>query len=154
MNKRQALRRVDTCLNQMFPNGGLTWKGNDIVSHYGYWNPVAIIIIIAVIFLTLLAWLMFVNRKAQKVKQFNIVFSAERPYRPETTHFAWNFFAPYRKALGFLVKPVATLFWTTMTDVLHTTADIGRRWSTGNGQSSAMHFLIFVLVAFLFQAGA
>ncbi len=149
-----ALRRVDTFLNQMFPNGGLTWKGNDIVSHYGYWNPVAIIIIIAVIFLTLLAWLMFVNRKAQKVKQFNIVFSAERPYRPETTHFAWNFFAPYRKALGFLVKPVATLFWTTMTDVLHTTADIGRRWYTGNGQSYAMHFLIFVLVAFLFQAGA
>ncbi len=149
-----ALRRVDTYLNQMFPTGGLTWNGNDIVSTYGHWNPVAIMIIIVVIFLTLLGWLMFVDRKAQKVKQFNIVFSAERPYRPETTHFAWNFFAPYRKALGFLVNPVATMFWTTVTDVLHGAADIGRRWYTGNGQAYAIHFLIFVLVAFMFKAGA
>ncbi|MBB1076782.1 NADH-quinone oxidoreductase subunit F [Rhodoferax sp. 4810] len=149
-----ALRRVDTYLNEFFPQGGLDWSGADIVSNYGYWNPVAIMIIVAVIFLTLLGWLMFVDRGAQKVKQFNIVFSAERPYRPETTHFAWNFFAPYRKALGFLVKPVATMFWTTVTDVLHTGADIGRRWYTGNGQSYAIHFLIFVLVAFMFKAGA
>ncbi|OQW88810.1 MAG: NADH dehydrogenase [Rhodoferax ferrireducens] len=149
-----ALRRVDTYLNEFFPQGGLDWSGADIVSNYGYWNPIAIMIIVAVIFLTLLGWLMFVDRGAQKVKQFNIVFSAERPYRPETTHFAWNFFAPYRKALGFLVKPVATMFWTTVTDVLHTGADIGRRWYTGNGQSYAIHFLIFVLVAFMFKAGA
>jgi formate hydrogenlyase subunit 3/multisubunit Na+/H+ antiporter MnhD subunit len=149
-----ALRRVDQYLNEFFPQGGLNWSGTDIVSDYGYWNPVAIMIVVGVIFVTLLAWLLFVDRKAQKVKQFNIVFSAERPYRPETTHFAWNFFAPYRKALGFLVKPVTTLFWSTVTDVLHTSADIGRRWYTGNGQSYAVHFLIFVLVAFLFKAGA
>jgi NADH:ubiquinone oxidoreductase subunit 5 (subunit L)/multisubunit Na+/H+ antiporter MnhA subunit len=149
-----ALRRVDTYLNTFFPDGGLKWEGGHIASQFGYWNPVAIMIIVIVIFVTLLSWLMFVDRKAQKVKQFNIVFSAELPYRPETTHFAWNFFAPYRKALGFLVKPLATMFWTTVTDVLHSSADIGRRWYTGNGQIYAIHFLIFVLVAFLFKAGA
>jgi NADH:ubiquinone oxidoreductase subunit 5 (subunit L)/multisubunit Na+/H+ antiporter MnhA subunit len=148
-----ALRRVDAYLNQFFPEGGLGWAGNEITSAYGYWNPVAIMIIIAVIFCTIFAWLLFVDRKAQKVKQFNIVFSAERPFRPETTHFAWNFFAPYRKAMGFLVQPLATLFWGTLTDLLHTGADLGRRLYTGNGQVYAFHFLLFVVVAFVLQMG-
>lgn len=149
-----ALKRVDTYLNQFFPTGGLGWAGNEITSAYGYWNPVAIMIIIAVIFCALFAWLLFVDRKAQKVKQFNIVFSAERPFRPETTHFAWNFFAPYRKALGFLVQPFATRFWAGVTDVLHTGADLSRRLYNGNGQSYAFHFLAFVLIASLFRMGA
>jgi formate hydrogenlyase subunit 3/multisubunit Na+/H+ antiporter MnhD subunit len=148
-----ALRRVDEYLNQFFPEGGLGWSGNEITSAYGYWNPVSIMIIICVIFGVLLAWLMFVDRKAQKVKQFNIVFSAEAPYRPETTHFAWNFFAPYRKALGFLVLPLATMFWGTITGLLHTGADIARRFYTGNGQTYAFHFLLFVIVAYAIRIG-
>ena len=148
-----VLRHVDTYLGQFFPNGGLHWAGNEITSSYGYWNPVAIMIIVGVIFATLLAWLMFVNRKAQMVKQFNIVFSAERPYRPETTHFAWNFFAPYRKALGFLVQPFATRFWNALTDLLHTTADLARRLYDGNGQSYAFHFLAFVVITYLLRMG-
>jgi formate hydrogenlyase subunit 3/multisubunit Na+/H+ antiporter MnhD subunit len=148
-----VLRHVDTYLGQFFPNGGLHWAGNEITSSYGYWNPVAIMIIVGVIFATLLAWLMFVNRKAQMVKQFNIVFSAERPYRPETTHFAWNFFAPYRKALGFLVQPFATRFWGALTDLLHTTADLARRLYDGNGQSYAFHFLAFVVITYLLRMG-
>ena len=143
-----VLRRVDSYLNLFFPEGGLHWEGFEITSDYGYWNPVAIMIVVAVIFVSLFAWLLFVNRRAQKVKQFNIVFSAERPYRPETTHFAWNFFAPYRKALGFLVQPYATNFWGTLTDILHTAGDLARRLYDGNGQSYAFHFLVFVVVVF------
>jgi len=149
-----ALRRVDAYLNQIFPEGGLQWAGNEITSNYGYWNPVAIMIIVAVIFGTLFAWLLFVNRRAQKVKQFNIVFAGERPYRPETTHFAWNFFAPYRKALGFLVQPFATRFWEAITNILHTAGDLSRRLYNGNGQSYAFHLLAFVVMAYLMRMGA
>ncbi len=148
-----VLRHVDTYLNGFFPNGGLTWEGSTIVSQFGYWNPVAIMIIVGVIFMTLFAWLLFVNRRAQKVKQFNIVFSAERPFRPETTHFAWNFFAPYRKALGFLTLPLATMFWSTVTDLLHTAGDLARRFYTGNGQTYAFHLLAFVMIVYLFGIG-
>jgi formate hydrogenlyase subunit 3/multisubunit Na+/H+ antiporter MnhD subunit len=148
-----ALRRVDAYLNQFFPEGGLRWAGTEISSNYGYWNPVAIMIVVAVIFGTLFAWLLFVNRKAQKVKQFNIVFAGERPYRPETTHFAWNFFAPYRKALGFLVQPLATRFWDGVTNLLHTTADLSRRFYNGNGQSYAFHLLGFVVIVYLMRMG-
>ncbi|MES9855046.1 MAG: proton-conducting transporter membrane subunit [Sedimenticola sp.] len=140
------LRRVDAYLTQFFPNDDLSWEGLTIVSNFGYWSPISIMIIIGVIFVTLFAWLLFVNRKAQKVKQFNIVFAAERPYRPETTHFAWNFFAPYRKALGFLVEPLASRFWNTVTDLLHTAANFARRLYTGNGQTYAFHFLAFAII--------
>lgn len=148
-----ALRRVDQYMNQFFPEGGLNWAGQTITSHYGYWNPVAIMIIIGCIFAILFAWLLFVNRKAQKVKQFNIVFAAERPYRPETTHFAWNFFAPYRKALGFLVQPFATRFWDAVAGSLHAIADFGRRFYTGNGQTYAIQLVGFVVVVFLLARG-
>jgi hypothetical protein len=101
----------------------------------------------------LFAWLLFVNRRAQKVKQFNIVFSAERPFRPETTHFAWNFFAPYRKAMGFLVQPFVTRFWDTVTDLLHSGSGLTRRIYNGNGQIYAFHFLVFVVVVYAMKTG-
>jgi formate hydrogenlyase subunit 3/multisubunit Na+/H+ antiporter MnhD subunit len=152
-----VLRHVDAYISRFFPEGALGWEtigiSTKITSTYGYWNPVAIMIVTGVIFMLLFAWLLFVNRKAQKVKQFNIVFSAERPFRPETTHFAWNFFAPYRKAMGFLVQPFVTRFWETVTDLLHTTADITRRLYNGNGQIYAFHFLVFVVVVFALRMG-
>ena len=146
-----ALRHVDAYLNPFFADQGLNWIGFTITSAYGYWSPVPIMIVIAVIFSSLFLWLLFVNRKAQKVKQFNIVYSAERPYRPETTHFAWNFFAPYRKALGFLVQPFVTRFWQTFIDLLHTLADLLRRFYTGNGQTYAIQLLAFVVIIYLFK---
>jgi formate hydrogenlyase subunit 3/multisubunit Na+/H+ antiporter MnhD subunit len=149
-----VLRRVDNYISQFFPDSALNWDGFTITSQYGWWNPAAIMVIVGVIFMTLFAWLLFVNRRAQKVKQFNIVFSAERPFRPETTHHAWNFFAPYRKALGFLTLPLVTRFWGAMTDLLHVSGDIARRLYTGNGQTYAYHFLAFAVVIYFLAMGA
>lgn len=148
-----ALRKVDAYISTFFSNGNLNWQGLTITSEFGYWSPISIMVIIGVIFATLFAWLLFVNRRAQKVKQFNIVYAAERPYRPETTHFAWNFFAPYRKALGFLTQPFVTLFWQTITDLLHSLADFSRRFYTGNGQTYAIQLLAFVVVVYLLKMG-
>lgn len=148
-----VLRRADAYIGQFFPERGLNWDGLTITSQFGWWNPVAIMIVVACIFGLIFAWLVFVNRRAQKVKQFNIVFSAERPYRPETTHFAWNFFAPYRKAMGFLLQPFVTRFWGAVADLLHTAGDFGRRLYNGNGQIYAFHFLAFVVVVFVLRMG-
>jgi len=149
-----ALSKVDNFMDGFFPDGGLNWdQGLTITSNFGYWSPVSIMIVVGVIFATLFGWLLFVNRKAQRVKQFNIVFAAERPYRPETTHFAWNFFAPYRKALGFMTQPFVTRFWDSLVDLLHSGADVSRRIYTGNGQTYAIHFLAFVVVVYLLKMG-
>jgi formate hydrogenlyase subunit 3/multisubunit Na+/H+ antiporter MnhD subunit len=146
-----ALRHVDAYLNPFFINNGLNWEGLTIISDYGYWSPISIMIVVAVIFSTLFAWLLFVNRKAQKVKQFNIVYAAERPYRPETTHFAWNFFAPYRKALGIFTQPLVTNFWEAISNLIHSIADLFRRFYTGNGQTYAIQLLAFVIVVYLLK---
>ena len=149
-----ALRKVDAYMSPFFAgNGSLHWEGLTITSEFGYWSPVAIMLIIGVIFTTLLLWLLFVNRKAQPVKQFNIVYSGERPFRPETTHYAWNFFAPYRKALGFLTEPLVTRFWETVVELLHSAADILRRFYTGNGQTYAIHLLGFVIIVYVLWMG-
>ncbi len=148
-----ALRRVDQYISQFFPQNSLNWEGLTISSSFGYWSPVSIMIIIGVIFASLFAWLLFVNRRAQKVKQFNIVFAAERPYRPETTHYAWNFFAPYRKALGFLTQPLVTIFWKSIIDFLHTAAELLRRFYTGDGQTYAVQLLAFVVAIYFFKMG-
>jgi formate hydrogenlyase subunit 3/multisubunit Na+/H+ antiporter MnhD subunit len=148
-----ALRRVDAYISQFFPNNGLNWEGLTITSDFGYWSPVSIMIIIGVIFVTLFSWLLFVNRRAQKVKQFNIVYAAERPYRPETTHFAWNFFAPYRKALGFMTQPFVTRFWDTVADSFHTMAELFRRLYTGDGQTYAVQLLAFVVAVYFLSSG-
>ena len=148
-----ALRHVDAYIGNFLPDGALSWEGFTITSEFGYWSPVSIMIIIGVIFMLLFAWLLFVNRKAQKVKQFNIVVAAERPYRPETTHYAWNFYAPYRKALGFLTWPLFERFWGSLVELLHTLADLLRRYYNGNGQVYAIQLLAFVVIVYLFTPG-
>jgi formate hydrogenlyase subunit 3/multisubunit Na+/H+ antiporter MnhD subunit len=148
-----ALRRVDAYISQFLPDGALSWEGLTITSSFGYWSPISIMIVVGVIFASLFAWLVFVNRKAQKVKQFNIVFAGERPFRPETTHFAWNFFAPYRKALGFMTEPVVERFWAWIVDLLHAGAELFRRLYTGNGQTYAIQLLAFVVVVYLLWMG-
>jgi len=148
-----ALRHVDAYISRFLPDGALNWEGLTITSEFGYWSPVSIMIVIGVIFSLVFALLLFVNRRAQKVKQFNIVFAAERPYRPETTHYAWNFYAPYRKALGVLAWPVFERFWGVIADLLHTLADLLRRLYNGNGQVYAIHLLAFVVVVFLLKVG-
>ncbi|MEB4591718.1 proton-conducting transporter membrane subunit [Candidatus Thiothrix sp. Deng01] len=149
-----ALHKVDIYMSQFFAgSGGLSWEGLTITSQYGYWSPISIMLVIIAIFVTLFVWLLIVNRKAQRVKQFNIVFAAERPYRPETTHFAWNFFAPYRKAMGFMTEPLVTRFWGAVSELLHSAADILRRFYTGNGQTYAIHLLAFVIIVYVLWMG-
>jgi hypothetical protein len=105
------------------------------------------------IFSVVFAWLFFINRKAVKVKQFNIVYAAERPSRPELTHFAYNFFAPYRKALGFLVTPLATAFWNGVSEGFHSTATFTSKIFKGNSQSYAIHILLYAVISFIITFG-
>lgn len=148
-----VLRRVDVYLNGVFGDHPLNWTGRAVASDYGNWNPVAIMVIIIVIFVTLLGILLAKNHDAVLVKQFNIVFSAERPYRPETTHYAWNFFAPYRKAMGFIETPVATRFWGAVSDGLNAGGEFARRFYTGNGQTYALQVVMFVVAVWLIAIG-
>jgi len=148
-----VLKPVGIFLSNYFPDNALTWEGSLAHGPYGYWDGVMVMYIVMAVFGILFMWLLFINRKAQKVGQFNIVYSAERPYRPETTHFAYNFFAHYRKAVGFMEMPLVTGFWESVTEAVHSSADFVRRIYNGNGQSYAFHIIVFVVGVFLFTVG-
>ncbi|MFW6360151.1 MAG: proton-conducting transporter membrane subunit [Spirochaetota bacterium] len=125
-----------------------SWQGGTIASSIGYWNGSAVMYVTMAVFALMLIWLLIVQRKPQTVSQFNIVFAAERPERPETSHYGHNFFAPYRKALGFLVTPLAGRFWHRIGEITGSVGGAARRLYTGNGQTYALHILLFVTLLY------
>jgi formate hydrogenlyase subunit 3/multisubunit Na+/H+ antiporter MnhD subunit len=131
------------------------WNGFEVISSLGYWNGNAVMYVTMGVFAFPLILLIAGNafRKVQKVKQFNIVYAAERPYKPETTHYAFNFFAHYQKALGFLVSPWATRFWTGLTNSVSTVGESLRRWNTGNPQTYGFQILLYLLLVFFVTRG-
>ncbi|MFP4457959.1 MAG: proton-conducting transporter membrane subunit [Candidatus Zixiibacteriota bacterium] len=129
------------------------FDGFSFVSDMGYWNATAIMVITMVIFTAAFIWLLLVNRGSKKIGQLNIVYAAERPDRPETTHFAHNFFAHYQKALGFLAAPLASRFWNGVSDGVHAIASAVRNIYTGNGQTYAIHIVLFVGIVYLIFRG-
>ena len=135
--------------------GGLVWDGLALETHLGYWNAPMIMGIIAGVWMTPLVILLLASLtlKIQKVEQFNIVYAAERPHRPEDTHFAYNFFAHYDRALGFLVRPRATAFWNGAVEWSHSLAASMRIFYNGNGQTYALLILMFLVALYLVNGG-
>lgn len=127
----------------------LSWDGYNVVLNspilHANWNGNLIMYVTMGVFIVPLIWLLLVNAKTQKVKQFNIVFAAERPFKPWTTHYAYNMFAPYYKALGFLVKPRVTSFYDGVAEWTHSIAATISRIYTGNGQTYILHIFLYLL---------
>ncbi len=133
----------------------LVWEGTAMLTHFGYWNAPMIMAVVAGVWMVPLVILLLVSLtlKIQKVGQFNIVFAAERPRRPEETHFAYNFFAHYERVLGFLVKPRATAFWSATAEWSHTLGSSLRIFYNGNGQTYALFILMYFIAMFLANGG-
>jgi formate hydrogenlyase subunit 3/multisubunit Na+/H+ antiporter MnhD subunit len=148
-----VLKPVGEFLIQYFPDDALLWQGGTAISNLGRWSGVAIMNITMGIFGVIFIWLLFISRKAVKVRPFNIFYSGEAPSRPELTHFGYNFFAPYKKAVGFLVQPLVTKFWDGVSDILHSFSDFVRRLYNGNGQTYAFQVVLYVVVFSIFTIG-
>jgi formate hydrogenlyase subunit 3/multisubunit Na+/H+ antiporter MnhD subunit len=154
------LERIGKMLTTKFPDGGLLWVESKLpfgartaISEYGYWNGTYVMIVTMGIFGILLGIHFLLQRRNRKVGQFNIVYSGERPSTPETTHHAYNFYAHYSKALGFLMVPFAEKFWEWVSNLLHDGAQRMRQLYTGNGQTYLMHIMIFFLVCYFLING-
>lgn len=154
------LERIGTMLTKTFPNGGLLWVESKIpfgartaISEYGYWNGTYVMIVVVGIFAILLVVQMLLQRRNKKVGQFNIVYSGERPSTPETTHTAYNFYAHYSRALGFLMVPFAERFWEWISDLVHSIAHQLRLLYSGNGQTYLMHIMFFFLLCYFLMNG-
>jgi formate hydrogenlyase subunit 3/multisubunit Na+/H+ antiporter MnhD subunit len=136
-----------------FPQNMAFDANGTITNTIGYWNGSWVMYVTMGVFAAPLLWLFIVMNKPQKVKQFNIVFAAERPDRPETTHYAYNFFAPYRKALGFLAGPTIETAWKGVASLTMNLSSSFRRIYTGNGQTYMIHIILFLTLSYFVMRG-
>jgi formate hydrogenlyase subunit 3/multisubunit Na+/H+ antiporter MnhD subunit len=136
-------------------DGALVWDGLALQTHFGYWNAPMIMAVVAGVWMVPLVFLLLISLtlKIQKVEQFNIVYAAERPHRPEDTHFAYHFFAHYDRAIGFLVRPRATAFWNTAVEWSYSIGASLRIFYNGNGQTYALFILMYFVAMFLVNGG-
>lgn len=136
----------------------LSWQGYNLIINApnlkAYWNGNLVMYVTMGVFMVPLAWLLLVNARTQKVKQFNIVFAAERPYKPWTTHFAYAMFAHYYKALGGLVKPRMIAFWDSVSEGTQSFAATLARIYTGNGQTYLLHIFLYLITLYLLMGVA
>ena len=137
-----------------FPSSPLEWKSDGTaIGQLGYWNGSQVMILVIGLFAVITLWLIMLNRNAQKVKQFNIVYAGERPERPETTHMSYNLFAGYNRAIGFLLTPWITGLWNWISDAVQEVADHLRRIYNGNGQTYILHVVTYVVIVYLITIG-
>ena len=131
----------------------VAFDGYTVVSALGYWNGNTVMYVTMGVFALPLVWLLVAMKKPQRVEQFNIVFAAERPERPETTHYAHNFFTPYYRALGFLTRPGVIGFWNGIQEAVSSMGGAVRRIYSGNGQTYALHIVLLLAVLYLIAGG-
>jgi len=149
---QKILQPIGEMLSVYFPES-LHWEGTKAYTSLGYWDGTTIMIVVMTAFILLLGWLVLMSKKIKKVEQFNIVYAAERPFRPETTHVSYNIYAGYKKAVGFLVTPVVEIFWDSMSALLLDFAGWLRRIYSGNMQNYALHVVLFIVVFYLIALG-
>jgi formate hydrogenlyase subunit 3/multisubunit Na+/H+ antiporter MnhD subunit len=153
-NPKLLIDRLSAAIDPWLSNT-LVWDGLSMQTHYGYWNAPLIMAIVAGVWLVPLVLLLLfsLTMKIQKVEQFNIVYAAERPRRPEETHFAYNFYAHYDRAIGILVRPRATAFWNGSVEWAHSLAASLRIFYNGNGQTYALFIIMYFVAMVLLNGG-
>ncbi|WP_319415224.1 proton-conducting transporter membrane subunit [Marispirochaeta aestuarii] len=134
-------------------SSSVVWEGYSVISSLGYWNGSAVMYVTIGVFIAPLLWLLLTKGRVYRVEQFNIVYAAERPYKPETTHYAYNFFGHYRKALGFLADPLVRRFWQGTVEAAGQISGALRRINTGNTQTYSLQILVYFLLAYLITRG-
>ncbi len=150
---QDILEPIGNMLSAYFP-ATVNWEGNGLATTVlSYWNGNAVMIIIVSVFVLVLAYLKLITGKTTKLEQFNIVYSAERPLRPETTHVSYNMFAGLNKAIGFIVAPGITRFWKNISDMVLDLAGFIRRLYSGNGQVYAIHIIIYIVIFYFISLG-
>lgn len=138
-------------LNQMvmhYFDSSIIIDGYSVYSNLGHWNGTLVMMVTMGVFIVPFLFLLLLNGKTQKVKQFNIVYAAERPESPQTTHVAHNMYAHYKKSLGSLTNPRIWNFWHATSEWAHSLAGVFRNLYTGNGQSYLLHILIYIVVIY------
>jgi formate hydrogenlyase subunit 3/multisubunit Na+/H+ antiporter MnhD subunit len=150
---RILLEPLGSYLAGCFPGETIRWEGTRAYTSLGYWDATQIMYVVGGMFVVLFGVLFLMTRKAKRIGQFDMVYQAERPFRPETTHFAHNMFAHYRRSFGFVAIPRITGFWNSISGITHDAGEHIRKIYSGNGQAYALHIVLYFIIFFALLTG-
>lgn len=127
---------------------GVTWKMSILTNEWG--NHIDLITITSSIFTVFLfaaIVLTFKNRKrTHYATTKDIHTSGEVPMENENLTFAINFYQPYQRALGPVLKYKMTNLWNIVGRSLEEFFDFIRNIYSGNAQSYAAYTLVFLAI--------
>jgi len=135
------VKRISAAIEPIFPTT-VHWQGLTLFSSLGYWNGAIIMIVTMVVFMLVGVYLFLAAPRPKKVKPFNIVFAGEKPFTPETTHYAYRFFWPYERAMAPLLRPLVKRFWSAVSEWSNTLGGSLRHIYTGDGQIYILYIFI------------
>ncbi len=138
---------------KFFPSP-FVWDGFSVSTPLGYLNGTFLMLLVCAIFGLMLLFLLLKGPRPRKIGQLNIVFAAERPESPATTHYAWAFFEPYRRAVAPVLKPLVRNFWEGVTEWTVTLGAMLRHIYTGNAQTNLLFILIYGIALFFISGGS
>ena len=138
---------------KLFPSP-FVWDGFSVSTPLGYFNGTFMMLLVCALFGLMFLFLLLWGPRPRKIGQLNIVFAAERPESPATTHYAWAFFEPYRRAVAPVLKPLARDFWEGVTEWTVTLGSMLRHIYTGNAQTYLLFILIYGIALFFISGGS
>ena len=150
-----AIKPIDLAMQSFgFAGGeGHYWQMSTLFNDWGNtvamrpltWTIIAIFVIFAV-FLTLYSF-----RGTRYVGTKDISTSGEIPLEEENLTFKENFFQPFLRAVGPLMKRRIITYYRQIGSSTEAFADYLRRVYSGNGQSYAIYVIVFLVILLLFK---
>jgi len=109
-------------------------------------SAIGIIFVIVAVIITIIGY-----KKTRYVTTKDIHTSGEIPTENENLTYAVDFYKPFERALGSVLKPSVDKFFTYFGNLLEESFEHLRYIYTGNGQTYAMYVMVFLLILFLFS---
>jgi NADH-quinone oxidoreductase subunit M len=109
-------------------------------------NSIGVLFVIAASFITIKGF-----KNSRYVTTKDIHTSGEIPTENENLTYAVDFYKPFERALGGILKPSIDKFYKTAAATLEELFDHLRYIYTGNGQTYAMYVVLFLVILIVFS---
>ena len=117
-----------------------------LVSKFGQWNAMGMMILVIVIFVVGLIIFWLSSPKATKIDQLDIGYSGEVPEDPDELHYSWDFYSHYFKGMSWFMKIKVEPVYRWLWDSINGTVEVARRIYTGSSISYAYYILITAII--------
>jgi formate hydrogenlyase subunit 3/multisubunit Na+/H+ antiporter MnhD subunit len=147
MFPESVLRFAGALIRPVFGDVGVALGADGTLAMgLGYLNAFGVMSMVMVLFAIFFAFILFVGPKTKKVRQLDIVYSAELPPPPEEIHYAYDFYRPYKRAFAPLLRVSFVRGWRRTARAAAALADAGRRFYSGDAQTYLIYAVALLVV--------